>query len=233
MSAVISTNPVTASSYDRLPAHTKPDSSNTSSTSDTTKNRAICTFHLHMPTSPLHTPEPTMATADLIARIQRLEDLHAIQQLRAHYCQALDDGRWSDLADTFTPDGAFIGLSTARGREEMLQFFPTLNASTVTSWWHFSSNETVELDGDSASGVTWLLQPCVVGGEAQLAAGRYEDEMVRTPDGWRFQTRKVSFFFWAGLEKGWDAGRFEFPPAVGAADARTVERLEGRGKDAA
>lgn len=158
-------------------------------------------------------------------RITRLEDLHEIGQLRARYCQALDDGRWDDLADTFTDDGAFVGLSTARGREEMLEFFPQLNASTVTSWWHFSSNETVELDGDTATGTTWLLQPCVVDGESQIAAGRYEDTMVRTAQGWRFQERRVSFFFWSSLESGWDAARFSFPPAVDAADARTVERL--------
>jgi len=164
-------------------------------------------------------------TLTLEERITRLEDIHEIGQLRARYCQALDDGRWEDLADTFTEDGAFVGLSTARGRAEMLEFFPQLNSSTVTSWWHFCSNETVELDGDSATGTTWLLQPCVVDGESQIAAGRYEDTMVRTAHGWRFQERRVSFFFWSSLESGWDAARFSFPPAVDAADARTVERL--------
>lgn len=167
-------------------------------------------------------PETTLTLEE---RITRLEDIHEIGQLRARYCQALDDGRWEDLADTFTEDGAFVGLSTARGRAEMLEFFPQLNSSTVTSWWHFSSNETVELDGDSATGTTWLLQPCVVDGESQIAAGRYEDTMVRTAHGWRFQERRVSFFFWSSLESGWDAARFSFPPAVDAADARTVERL--------
>ncbi|MGZ1489852.1 nuclear transport factor 2 family protein [Brevibacterium sediminis] len=164
-------------------------------------------------------------TLTLEERITRLEDIHEIGQLRARYCQALDDGRWEDLADTFTEDGAFVGLSTARGRAEMLEFFPQLNSSTVTSWWHFSSNESVELDGDSATGTTWLLQPCVVDGESQIAAGRYEDTMVRAAHGWRFQERRVSFFFWSSLESGWDAARFSFPPAVDAADARTVERL--------
>ncbi|MFE1082680.1 nuclear transport factor 2 family protein [Brevibacterium sediminis] len=167
-------------------------------------------------------PETTLTLEE---RITRLEDIHEIGQLRARYCQALDDGRWEDLADTFTEDGAFVGLSTARGRAEMLEFFPQLNSSTVTSWWHFSSNETVELDGDTAAGTTWLLQPCVVDGESQIAAGRYEDTMVRTAHGWRFQERRVSFFFWSSLESGWDAARFSFPPAVDAADARTVERL--------
>lgn len=167
---------------------------------------------------------PTPVPADLTDRIQRLEDVHAITQLRARYCQALDDGHWDALADTFTPNGAFVGLSTARGRAEMLEFFPTLNASTVTSWWHFSSNETVEIDGDTASGVTWLLQPCVVDGESQLAAGRYTDSMVRTAEGWRFKERRVSFFFWSSLEDGWDAARFTWPPSEAAADPRTLDR---------
>lgn len=165
-------------------------------------------------------------TDALTARVQRLEDIHEIGQLRARYCQALDDGHWEALADTFTEDGAFVGLSTARGRAEMLDFFPTLNASTVTSWWHFSSNETVEITGDQATGTTWLLQPCVVEGESQLAAGRYEDTMVRTDRGWLFRERRVSFFFWSSLEEGWDAARFSWPPALTAADARTLARRE-------
>jgi 3-phenylpropionate/cinnamic acid dioxygenase small subunit len=103
----------------------------------------------------------------LESRMRRLEDLHELQQLRAHYCQHLDDGRWDELVKLFAADGEFIGLSTARGRSELRQFFPTLQQGSLTSWWHFSSNETLELDGDVATGETWLLQPCVVGGELE------------------------------------------------------------------
>lgn len=160
-------------------------------------------------------------------RIARLEDLHAIQQLRARYCQYLDDGRWEELTGLFTDDGAFIGLSTARGKAAMLEFFPKLNASTVTSWWHFSSNETIDLDGSTATGETWLLQPCVVDGQAQIAAGRYRDTMVKNDDGtWLFTERRVSFFFWSALAEGWDAGRFGWEPARMAADLRTMQRME-------
>lgn len=161
----------------------------------------------------------------LLNRLDRLESARAISELRARYCQALDDGKWEELADTFTDDGVFIGLSTARGRSEMLEFFPTLNSKTVTSWWHFSSNETIEfLDSNNATGVTWLLQPCVVSGTSQIAAGRYKDHITRTPEGWRFKQRKVSFFFWSDLSKGWDVARFDWQPARGAADQTTLSR---------
>jgi hypothetical protein len=156
---------------------------------------------------------------DVAARLQRLEDLHALQQLRARYCQYLDDGRWEQLAELFTEDGAFVGLSTARGRPELRTFFAGLQEGSLTSWWHFSSNETLDLDGDEATGETWLLQPCVVDGQSQLAAGRYTDRMVRGADGqWRFEERRVRFFWWADLQRGWDAGRFAWPPAAAAAD---------------
>ena len=136
---------------------------------------------------------------DLAARVRRLEDLHAIGQLRAHYCQALDDGRWDDLVDLFTPDGAFVGLSTARGHDELRTFFADLQDGPLSAWWHFSSNETIDLvarrtrpRGDRT---TWLDQPCVVDGRAHVAAGRYRDRMVRGDDGrWRFAERRVTFF---------------------------------------
>jgi hypothetical protein len=158
-------------------------------------------------------------------RLRRLEDLHELQQLRARYCQYLDDGRWEELVELFTEDGEFAGLSSARGRPELLEFFPGLQQGSLTSWWHFSTSETLDLDGDVATGETWLLQPCVVDGKAQIAAGRYTDRMVRDTDGrWRFELRRVSFFWWADLTEGWDAGKFAWPPALGAADDRYPPR---------
>lgn len=167
------------------------------------------------------TQQDSDALTGLLDRIQYLEDVHEISQLRARYCQALDDARWDDLTDTFIPEGRFNGLSLVEGHEQMLEFFPGLQ-QTVSSWWHFSSNETVEIDGDRATGTTWLLQPCVIDGESHLAAGRYEDQMVRTQSGWKFHERKVRFFFWSSLEAGWDAARFSWPPSAEAADPRTL-----------
>lgn len=157
----------------------------------------------------------------LESRIRRLEDLHALGQLRATYCQHLDDGRWEDLADLFTADGAFVGLSTARGRENLISFFSGLQEGSLTSWWHFSSNETLEIDEadpDLATGQTWLFQPCVVDGESHVAAGRYTDRMRRVDGSWRFEERKVTFFWWGELRDGWDAGVFGYEPAKAAAD---------------
>lgn len=162
-------------------------------------------------------------TDDVMQRLRRLEDAQAITQLRARYCQLLDDGRWDDLVELFTEQGEFVGLSTARGREELRTFFARLQEGALTSWWHFSSNETIELDGDRATGQTWLLQPCVVGGESQLAAGRYVDTMSRGEDGvWRFVRREVRFFWWVDLRAGWDRDRFTYAAGLAAADRASL-----------
>lgn len=165
------------------------------------------------------------AVEDLTARVRRLEDLHEIGQLRARYCQYLDDGRWDELVDLFTPDGSFVGLSSVTGSDALRSFFAGLQQGRLKAWWHFSSNETTDLDGDVATGETWLHQPCVIDEEAHVAAGRYIDRMRRCPDGaWRFEQREVRFFFWSPAAKGWAPGRFDYPPAAMAADARTVAR---------
>lgn len=157
------------------------------------------------------------------ARLRKLEDLHELQQLRALYCQHLDTGRWDELVELFTEDGAFVGLSTARGHDHLRSFFSELQDGVLSAWWHFSSNETLEVDGNRATGQTWLLQPCVVAGESQLAAGRYVDQMVRCSDGrWRFEERRVLFFWWSDVEGGWEPGTFVWPPAEAAADKHEV-----------
>lgn len=158
--------------------------------------------------------------SDLEARVKRLEDVHEIGQLRARYCQHLDDGRWAELADLFTVDGCFAGLSTARGRDELRTFFAGLQGGPLSAWWHFSANETVTVDGDAAGGETWLYQPCVVDGEAHVAAGRYTDSMVRQEGRWLFAERKVTFFWWVPLAEGWRPGQISWPPARAAQDPR-------------
>ena len=76
------------------------------------------------------------------------------------------------------------------------------------------------VDGDAASGQTWLYQPCVVEGEAHVAAGRYTDSMVRQDGEWLFRERKVTFFWWVPLAEGWASGQISWDPALAARDSR-------------
>ena len=114
------------------------------------------------------------ADDDLPARVRRLEDLHAIGQLRAHYCQSLDDGRWDDLVDLFTPDGAFVGLSTARGHDELRTFFADLQDVLTRGYG------TQHFDGRSTRALRVLLHDNGVRTVGQHPAGEGHRSLTRT-----------------------------------------------------
>jgi ketosteroid isomerase-like protein len=150
-------------------------------------------------------------------RLRRLEDAEAIRNLDAAYCRLLDDGDWPALVQLFLPDGTFDGLSVVTGRDALLSFFAGLADGGLTAFWHHVSNVEVDVDGDEAAVRSLLWQPCVVDGVPHVAAGRYADRLVRTPEGWRYSLKQVRFFYWGPLAEGWDHHRFGFAPARNAA----------------
>ncbi|WP_326600774.1 nuclear transport factor 2 family protein [Rhodococcus sp. PD04] len=157
-------------------------------------------------------PEPS-----LLDRITRLEDLEAIRKLDAQYCRHLDDGNWDALMDLFTDDGEFDGLSHPRGKEEMRTFFAGLADGGLTSFWHFITNLEIDLDGDGATVRSFLWQPCVTDGAPAIAAGRYNDEVVKIDGRWLYKVKQVRFHFFGPLEAGWDENLFALDSARGAA----------------
>lgn len=144
---------------------------------------------------------------DIEARIRALEDRAEIAELRARYCAYLDAHDWDALVQLYTEDGEFHGMGVAKGRNELRAFYARVSHEAFDAFWHFSSNETIELDGDRATGETYLNQPSVIDGVAYACAGRYRDEFVRQEGRWLFARRRVSFFYFAPLAEGWAPGR--------------------------
>lgn len=154
---------------------------------------------------------------ELEERLRRLEDVEAIRALDARYCRLLDDGRWDELMEVFTEDGEFDGLSHPKGQSEMRAFFASLASGGLTSFWHFVTNFDIEVDGDTATARSFLWQPCVQNGEPWVAAGRYDDRVVRVDGRWLFRVKKVRFHYFAPLAEGWDENRFALDSARAAA----------------
>ncbi len=150
-------------------------------------------------------------------RLRRLEDVEAIRTLDATYCRLLDDGDWPALVELFAEDGVFDGLRRVQGHTRLLAFFGGLAADGLTAFWHHVSNLEIAVDGDRAAARSLLWQPCVVEGVPHVAAGRYTDELVRTPAGWRYAVKQVRFSYWAPLTEGWDQHRFALDSARNAA----------------
>jgi hypothetical protein len=110
------------------------------------------------------------------------EDRDDILQLLYRYNHTIDTGDAEGWADTWTEDGVFdAGGSVLRGRAELVGF-----ASGVSGVRHVVMNPLVEITGDRARVRAYLM--LLMGGAIGMV-GVYEDDVVRTSDGWRFAAR--------------------------------------------
>lgn len=118
-------------------------------------------------------------------------DYVEIRQLAARYGHAVDQGTHDgyDYADLFAP-GATFGATTGR---DNLATLAKRTAKGPQTAWHFIVNHVIEPTEDGAKGMEYMVhmrygeagRPNAVWG-----GGHYEDTYVKTPDGWRFKTRR-------------------------------------------
>ena len=128
------------------------------------------------------------------ADVRWLIDRTQIRELTARYNRCFDDGDPDGFAATFTEDGVMEVEGTFRvdGRAALAEMVRRTPYGVV----HVTVDATVEVDGDTAVQDVKLLVLARSGPEAAAGAkskltnsGRYHDELVRTPDGWRFRHR--------------------------------------------
>lgn len=141
-------------------------------------------------------------TKTIEERLQALEDRAEIAQLRADYCHVLDHRDWKALAAMFTEDGEFDGLAHAKNRAEIYEFFSTTVQNLAEGFWHFCTNPTIHLDGDSATGRISMQYLSLKNGKSYVSAGHYDDEFRREAGEWKFRKRKITFYYYAPLEEG-------------------------------
>jgi hypothetical protein len=146
--------------------------------------------------------------SSLEQRLRVLEDHIEIATLRGEYCHLLDARDWPAFVALFTEDGYFRGLAEARGQAELLEFFSKRVPAMIEDFWHFCSNGTVYLDGDTATGRISLDYLSVVDGVSHVSAGHYDDVFQRMDRRWRFKSRIITFYFLAPLSEGWAGKSF-------------------------
>ena len=155
-----------------------------------------------------------MDAGDLARRIQRLEDIEAIKQLKARCSLHVDRGERDAFADLFVGDGEFVGaFQTLVGRAAIraARFWPFMV--------HYVSNPIIDVVGDRASGVWYFLRPYTApDGKAHWASGVYDDDYLRVDGIWRFKRIRIVNFFACPYDQGWVAGRPGDPPIGSAAD---------------
>jgi hypothetical protein len=116
-----------------------------------------------------------------------VEDVQELTTLLASYATRLDRGEHDAFADLFTDDGRFLVFGRSfDGRAGLLKM-----ATTAPAGLHLAGLPVLAVDGDTATAEQSFFFVDVVTGDQRL--GFYDDELVRTTDGWRFRTRRVTF----------------------------------------
>lgn len=138
--------------------------------------------------------EHAPTSQDVARRLQRLEDLMAIQQLFIDYGRYLDAGDFDAYASLFCEDGEVLlgPLGRAQGRSAIKDLMTRTLTGRQGSSYHIISSPQVVLDGDRATAtVMWtVIARTAEGGAALAMVGHHEDVLRRERDGWRFARRK-------------------------------------------
>jgi uncharacterized protein (TIGR02246 family) len=128
------------------------------------------------------------------SRLQRLEDLQAINQLFIDYGEHLDAGDFDAYAELFAEDGEVLlgPMGRATGREQIKSLMTGMLADTVGSTYHIISSPRVALDGDRATAtVMWSVASMGGDGLARVTmVGHHIDQLVKVDARWYFQRRK-------------------------------------------
>jgi hypothetical protein len=131
-------------------------------------------------------------TDSLEQRIRRLEDRNEILELTVRYNKAVDDQLPEEHAATYTEDGEFVrGANVDKGREAIANVIRNMSYGIV----HMTLNQIIEIDGDRAHQFCYAIlgersRDKEPGSSRWLTTGRYDDTLLRTAEGWRFQRRE-------------------------------------------
>ncbi|MDO5633241.1 MAG: nuclear transport factor 2 family protein [Paracoccus sp. (in: a-proteobacteria)] len=129
-------------------------------------------------------------------------DRLALRELIDAYAFCADSRDAQGQMALFTTDTVFEVFMDAkdptptqvvRGRDDLFPVFDNLNTYPLTM--HFNGQSRVEIDGDTATGLTYCRAHHIIGqGDARqimIATIRYIDRMVKQDGAWLFSNRKL------------------------------------------
>lgn len=130
-------------------------------------------------------------------KLQEVSDKLEINELLARYCHALDQKDWAAFREVFAPDAHldFSAFGGPQGCVSDLEAFLTPILSGLANSQHTVSTVKIDLEGDIAKARSAAIVPMTTvtadGHESTFISGLwYEDDLVRSPDGWRIKSRK-------------------------------------------
>ena len=133
-----------------------------------------------------------------MSALAALTDRLAIVDLLHRYATGLDTKDWDKLASVFTADGVadYGALGGVNQGPAAIVKLCSGALGGLDASQHIITNEVIELDGDRARARCYFQAQHVFtgaeGGDNFLVGGTYDDEIVRTVDGWRIRHRTLT-----------------------------------------
>lgn len=157
---------------------------------------------------------------DLESRIQRLEDIQAIHDLKMAYAKLCDEGYDADGIVALFAKGVDVEwvsdvFGTHVGRDGIHAWFDDVDEE-IRWALHLMINPAIEVadDGQTATGRFYLLELATMsapgGGDpdAVVMTGKYRDDFVKQDGEWRFRRIEVNFEQVSNLDQGWVKQQF-------------------------
>lgn len=140
-----------------------------------------------------------------------LEDVYEIEKLKARYADAVDGG-WTGtkahdpdaVVALFVPDGVWDSGDYGGGAgHEGIRAFMATGEAIMPFAFHHITNPRIDVDGDRATARWHALLAVTLEDRAQLQTGIYDDVLVRTPEGWRFERLQFTLAASTSLPETW------------------------------
>ena len=131
-----------------------------------------------------------MGQTELEQRITRMEDIEAIKQLKARYCEICDDLHNPDrIASVFVEDGIWesADFGQAKGHDAIRELFKGFRKHFSFSQ-HNIMNPRIRIDGDTATGTWYIMGPWnqTEDGRNIWMTARYDDDYVKVDGEWKY-----------------------------------------------
>lgn len=123
---------------------------------------------------------------------------HACERLSADYAYAVDANNPEAVASVFAEDGVWQLRDVYKGRKAIRDYMQEFVTTKTYTSVHLTTNIRIQvIDENHATGTAsvqlYRYDPANLpaGGFMPTALGTFNDEFVRTPEGWRFLRREL------------------------------------------